>query len=773
MAEKGSKELHPDIIRVIEQCKVRTIVLLLDADTRIVKWEQDKEITERPYSFANTVQKFSSACDDVRNIEGSPLKRILFSHIKTDYLKKAKGLDDLLVLEGKKASQVIYDLQKLDKAVTYFDGFNVGDVSENKLKKFFGLDKFQSFHGLYNQFFGEKDIIFHGAKYFIQNGQYVVVQRDTPSNLTVINAKQMEVECIKLDNQERKKTTDLWHHDSLKYGIISTKGGYMSADIDQSKKHISFTPISNFTLTIKYHIKTSRSNKRVIELVNDSGHKVSIDIETKQLSSFQLFKETTEGQGNFRFNGKITDLDKLKAKWFVEEKSCVQLETLGFHKDDFFAFSNGIFNHTFHPLDSDGVVSLNNKNYFIPYHNPLDDNQFLNERCFFYKESDVTFKEWSEAYINAFGNEGGVVLLFGIACIFSDIIFKKMGNFPLMFLYGEGGSGKSQLAIFFQNLFGTPQKALKLSEKANTDKGKIRKMAQFVNTVVFMEEFVNSLDDAAIKTLSGIYDRLGYERANTTTNYGTDSIPVNSGVIMSGNEYPTNDPLAQRLIVLEFDKNEFSDQQRDNFQQLKQVSDKGITVVLGQILQYRENVKSRFDDIFREEARILNKTVREKGIAPTERMIQSYTMILTMYQIINPLLPMPIQYDELSEFLVKKINVQNERRNIQGDVQTFWDVFLVLARKGKIHNDIDYRIIDGDKLAIKFKYTHQNYLEHFQNIYRKQGLSNTTLRQKITQWNGFIESKEVRFTDTVSTAMIFNYCQCNIDLAHAMRNVSK
>ncbi|MCU0468425.1 MAG: hypothetical protein MUF58_07470, partial [Arcicella sp.] len=542
VAEKGSKELHPDIIRVIEQCKVRTIVLLLDADTLVVKWEHGKEMTERPYSFLGTVQKFSSACDDVRNLENSPLKRIHFSHIKSDYLKKAKGLDDLLILESKKASEVVYDLNKLEKATKYFHGFNVGDLTEKKLKKFFGLDSFQSFHGLYSPFFGEKDIVFHGGQYIVQDGKYIAVEKDKSGDLNLILTEQMKNEFSKADPKDRLGLMQNWKDDSLKYGIVTTKCGYMAANIDHLKKHISFTQISNFTLNIKYHIKTSRTNKRVIELINDNGNKVSIDIETKQLSSFQLFKEITEGQGNFRFYGKNTELDSLKAKWFSEEKSCIQLETLGYQKDGFFAFSNGIFNHTFHGLDSDGVVSLNDKNYFIPYHNPKDENQFINERKLFFRESEVTFEQWSKAYIDVFGKEGGVVLMFGISCIFSDIIFKKMESFPLLFLYGEGGTGKSKLATFIQNLFGFPQTALKLSEKANTDKGKIRKMAQFVNTVVFMEEFVNRIDDAAIKTLTGIYDRLGYERANTTTNYGTDNVPINSGVIMSGNEYPTNDP---------------------------------------------------------------------------------------------------------------------------------------------------------------------------------------------------------------------------------------
>lgn len=772
VAEKGSKELHPDIVRVVKQCKVKMILLLLDADTRIIKWEQDKELTERPYSFLNTVQKFTGACELLINQEETSLKRIYFSHIKPEFIKKGKGLDDLLVSEGNKANQVIYDLGKLNQSKTYFDSLNVGDTTGNKLKKFFGLDSFKSFHDLYSKFFGNRDVIYHGKTYMIQDGKYIATERNTSGNLNIILSEKMKYEVAKANPEDRINLVENWKNDSLNYGIISTKGGYMAADIDQTKKHISFTPVSNFTLIIKYHIKTSKNNKRVIELENDNGHKVSIDIETKQLSSFQLFKEFTEGQGNFRFYGKNSDLDKLKAKWFFEEKSCVQLETLGYHKDGFFAFSNGILQNTFHSLDNDGVISLNNKNYFIPYHNPQDENQFINERKFHFKHSEVTFTDWVKAYINVFGNEGYVILLFAIGCIFSDIIYKDMGNFPMLFLYGEGGTGKSRGVSFIQNLFGFPQPALKLSEKANTDKSKIRKLAQYVNAVAFMEEFVNSLDDATIKTLTGIYDRLGYERANMTTSFSTETVPINSGVIISGNEYPNNDPLVQRLIVLDFFKNKFADHEREKFQQLKELTDKGITVVLAEILKHRKPFETSFNTVLGNEASQLSKIVREKGIMPTERMIQSYSMILSIYQIISPLLSIPIKYESLRDFLIEKISNHNERRNVQGDIQAFWDIFLVLARKAKIHHEIDFRILEGDKIAIKFKYVHQIYLQQFQETHRKQGLTNSTLRQKLLGWEGFIESKEIKFGGSTTTGMVFNYSKCNIDLDHAIRHIS-
>ena len=224
--EDGSKELHFDIVRLIEQCKIKTVVLLLDADTRTIKWEHDKELTERPYSFYNTAKNFTHACEVLIN-QDSPLKRIYFSHIKTDFLKNGKGLDDLLVSEGKKANQVIYDLQKLDESKTYFDGINLGESSEKKLKKFFGIDSFQTFHGIYNEFFGTKDVVYHGGRFIIHEGQYVQAQREKTGKYKPMLSEKMLIERDKLEVEERKKLMEQWVNDSVNYGVVSTKSGYM------------------------------------------------------------------------------------------------------------------------------------------------------------------------------------------------------------------------------------------------------------------------------------------------------------------------------------------------------------------------------------------------------------------------------------------------------------------------------------------------------------------------------------------------------------------
>lgn len=770
---KGSKELHHDIVRVIEECNVKTIVLLLDADSRSVKWEQDKEITERPQNFLSTVQRFKDAVSMLINQDGCTVKNSYFLHIKTQYLDKGKGLDDLLISQGKKANQVVNDLSKLASEMVFFDGINIIRSSDKLIKKFFGLEGgWNLFQSVYGETLPKKNTVFYGGDYLFENGEWITSKKTLQNHNDLILSPLMKEEYK--NSEDKNALIKTWREDTLNYTVITTKSGYYSPYFNNKDKQTSFDQISNFTLKILFHIRTSGQNKRVIELINDRGRKVSVDIETKQLTSFGLFNEFTEGQGNFRFFGKSSDLQKLKAKWFEEEKPCVQLDTLGFNKDGFFAFSNGLFNHTFHPSDKHGVVSLKEKNYFIPYNNPQDENQFLNERKFYFKTSDTNFSQWSKMYMKCFGQAGGVIMLYGISCIFSDIIFKSMGNFPIGFLYGEGGTGKSKAITFFQMLFGDPQPALKLSEKANTDKAKIRKLAQFVNAVGLMEEFKNSLDDATIKTITGLYDRLGYEKANITTKYGTDTVPINSGVLITGNEYPTDDPLMQRLILLDYNKNKFSDEDIDNYEELKRINEKGLTVILGELLQFRDEVKSKFDGIFSEQYRSFRDLASRENISATDRMMNSYAMILTTYKIIAPLIELPIKYDDLQRFLIEKLRIHNDRRETGGAMQMFWDTIFNLARKKLIEPNKDYKITDG-VIALKLKNIHPLYLENFYQTHRKSGLGLSNLRQKLVQWEaGFKEAKDnYRFSnkENPTSCLLFDYGACNIDLLNLSQHI--
>lgn len=556
--------------------------------------------------------------------------------------------------------------------------------------------------------------------------------------------------------------------DIREYGFITKDNCYFFADFDAEHKVCLLTKKSNFMLHILFHINRGKQNKRVIEMVNVYNRKVTCDIETKQLTSFQLFKELTEGHGNFLFEGTNIELQKIKNKLFTEERPSLQIDMLGWNRQGkFFAFSNGLYNSTFHPVDEHGIVTLHEKNYFIPYHPGTDEYSHLNEKKFSFKPSLVTFEEWSTLYCRAFGKPGEVALIFGIATLFSDHIFAVRGNFPMLFLYGEGGSGKSRVGLYLQQLWGDPQPPLKLSEKANTDKSKIRKMAQYVNAMALFEEFINELDMSVIKTITGIYDRFGYERSNMDSKYGTETVPINSSAMITGNSYPNDDPLMQRVIMFDYNTNIRDKKVTEAYDKLTDLNRQGITTVTGQLLQLRAAFVQHWEQCFRPQFDAFKQIVSKKGITVPDRMIENYAVILTTAKVLKYIgLKLPFDLEDLSRFMADTIVAQAEKRDTGSVIQRFWDIVLQLANEGTIRHCREYTIT-GAIVAIRFTEIHGMYMEKHARIYRAPGLGKSTLLQKLKD-SGMMAKSEATSRRMGSTNVVscheFLYDKLGIDL---------
>lgn len=554
------------------------------------------------------------------------------------------------------------------------------------------------------------------------------------------------------------------------WGYFERNNCYYFAEFSSESGICTLVRKSNFVLRILFHITRGKQNKRVIEIVNVHGRKVTTDIETKQLTSFQAFKELTEGSGNYIFEGGQIELLRIKNKLFEEEKPSQQIDMLGWNKQGkFFSFSNGLFNSQFHPVDEHGIVTLHSKNYFIPYHPGTDEYTSINEKLFSYKPGTVSFTDWSEKYCKAFGYTGKVAILFGIATLFSDHIFHVRRNFPMLFLYGEGGSGKSRVGTYLQYLWGEPQPPLKLSDRANTDKARIRKMAQYVNAMALFEEFINELEMNIIKTITGVYDRFGYERSNMNSMYGTETVPINSTAFITGNSYPNDDPLMQRIILIDYNKNVRDDVTVTNYNHLTQINREGITHLTGWLLQFRpyfvDHYESEFDRRFKE----FKELCAQKKIIVPDRMCENYAVILTTYEVITSAgVKLPFMAGELKSFMLTTIKAQADKRDVGSVTQRFWDIVQQLASERMIRFEKEFKF-NGNVLTIRWSEIHGMYMEKHQRLYRSPGLGKSTMMQKLQDSGTMIGARKERFSGNETTSAVyhsydFEYDKLGIDL---------
>lgn len=541
------------------------------------------------------------------------------------------------------------------------------------------------------------------------------------------------------------------------WGFFHWKNRYYY--IEDKNGEMDYKPFTNFTMEVLYHMSNGNKPRRVIKLTNEYNVTKIVDIETDKLVSKSEFKKFCEGLGNFRFFGTEGKLDMLKAKLFKDEGTCEEITVLGWNDAGFWAWSNGIFNGSYKETDQNGFVKHEKQNFYIPagnHHMPNRNKVFFNEIRFSHKQSKTNFKQFSKRYTEVFGPNGWVVLQFAVACIFSDIVYNARGFFPLLFMYGSGGSGKGSAIKFTQRLFGKPQDPLTLSGKANTDKAKIATFAQFVNTMLLLEEYTNNHDTDQL--LKNLWDRYGYKRRTMDQSYRTESVPISSGVAITGNYIPTDDPLLQRIIFLEHNQNQFTQEEKDRFNNFRDFCELGVTAVTHEFCKLREDVDLRYSEAHKSVYKEVLTALA--GYHVTDRMVENITVLLTIYYITADSLPYPYSYDELKTNLVNCTINQNKRRNTDSEAQKFFDIFSHLNHTFKLQYNVQWKV-DGKFLRMFLKQIYPYYMEQHRSQYGSPGLGYNNLRDKLREHQAYeldeAKEKSCRINGQVSTSVSFLY----------------
>lgn len=144
--------------------------------------------------------------------------------------------------------------------------------------------------------------------------------------------------------------------------------------------------------------------------------------------------------------------------------------------------------------------------------------------------------------------------LFGFACatLHYEKVVDRFHRLPLLFLNGERGTGKSNLATLLCSMFGVMKE--NAYNVASTAKGIWREAEKCKGMPITLNEYKGS--QRANQFLSQIYDREGYLRAQKSNDLETIKTEVNSGFIVistrkvSGYEASA---VASRMITLETD----------------------------------------------------------------------------------------------------------------------------------------------------------------------------------------------------------------------------
>lgn len=555
----------------------------------------------------------------------------------------------------------------------------------------------------------------------------------------------------------------------------------------------SLERITNFLITPLFQIKSYDDSSRIMQI--DNGvKKVMLQVPNKAFSSVNYFEEIVANFGNFRFDGTKKHLNKIRAKIFPRFEFSDQVQTLGWNKNGFYAFANGIINRKFIPVDSNGIVRHNDENYFLPAFSKIaelltdEDDVYEVDRQFSYRPSKVTFQEWATKFdlVYADRNNGKVAILFMLAALFRDIIFGKLNYFPHLFFFGAVETGKSTCARSIYRLFYDSSQPINLD--TSTRIAITRKVARVKNSCVWLDEYNNNIEHDKFNFLKGSYDGSGRETGNIRGKHSTDVTKVNSAALVSGQYMPTRDDnsVLTRIILLNFTKKakEFSVEERANYQVLTKMEDKGLSQILLEALMYRDIVEEEFENhAFEIESELKSKL---EGQSVEGRVLKNACILLSMHRIFEQKLNLPFSYETIEEVLSSIVIHQSEQVVDSNILANYWKMMEYLYEQQYIQENKDFKIetthtvkirvsrdeikdITLDKptklLFIRFAKIHPLYLENHRKQHGENGQGETIIKNYMKAHKCFVgNAPAVSFEGKQTSAYVFDYEAIGINL---------
>lgn len=529
-----------------------------------------------------------------------------------------------------------------------------------------------------------------------------------------------------------------------------------------SQKNITnFNAISNFEIKILQHIQDEKYPLKLIYLKNIYGLERVFDIPSEKINTQQKFDDTITSYGNFLWFGNAKEFQLLRAYLFDKMKNGKKIECLGWNSE----FGVWVWNNRIKTpsskeveIDRNGIFEMKNTSIYVPSANRIYKNnefKFEPQKRFILKYSKVTFEKYLEKFYTVFKNEGLIATLFTLSSIYQDIIVKEIDGFPILFLQGIPSTGKDQLAKCCQSFFGDPQYAINVEAGVSTVKAHIREFAQFTNSVCQFSEY-KAGDKQLDGILKGIWDRNGYKRGTIESNVATDTVPILSALILTGNHSPDDEALITRLLWVEMNKDVFNEQEKQNYNELKEITQNGISAYTNSMIEFRNEFQINFRKLFNK-----NKSLIDNEFSQLEsRFSTNYAILLSTFEILSNKVVFPYNFETVFEITINNIKSQKSKLASVGISEKWWTCFAIALETTNSDNRInigdDFKL-EGDNLYFNFSNLYNKVQRIWNNQFRTSVASSKNVQKALKKDKAFLNSIQgTRIGNNNTSAYQFN-----------------
>lgn len=612
-------------------------------------------------------------------------------------------------------------------------------------------------------------------------------------------AKVAKLSNEQLDDLKLPKGAD--YDEFLKHGFVTVNNSYWF----QSKN--GFIKGSNFRITPLFHIYGQKNNIRICEITSENNKKTLVVFTTADFLMMTKLQERILDETFLVFTEHVTNhhFIRMRNRILSEFTKAHEITTLGWqNKERFFAFADCIYERgVLKRVNPYGIIEIDKESYeeeekssyfdevnsyYLPAFSELykymrdDDDPYENDRYFVYKQSPVTLQRWVDKLIEVYGLEKATVgFSFVVASIFRDIFMRRYGFFPLLFLSGAKGSGKSKFGESIVSLFTHKQEPFDLN--SGTHVAFTRRIARLNNVPTLLEEYHDNIDDKLFQPLKGAYDGRGREMGKATGDNRTNTTKVNSSLILLSQYLSNRDDnsLTSRSVIINFIKSvdPYTVEQLEAYTALKSWEEVGLSSMLIDILDHRTYISDKLHKTYSEYNRRFKNDL--KNTEYEERMLQNYVALITPLSLLSDKLHLPFKLEDVYTQFKNAIIDSSDLIVESEGLSVFWEMLEFLLHRGMLQGDYHFNIstdlsvkLSGRKgerdlewknskgnrlLYLNLKAAHQLYHKEASTRDGADIISASTMRNYFKAKGYFIGVKSShRYGAKLSTtAMVFNY----------------
>ena len=513
--------------------------------------------------------------------------------------------------------------------------------------------------------------------------------------------------------------------------------------------------ISNFIIKIKYQLIDGDNIKREVIFKSNGVETNTFMLDPSHMVGVSAFKTFCLDKGNYIFEGKGCDLNEIWKQEFEENEDAPEVylvNEVGFVEEHkIWLFKNRAIKgkRTIRP-DDNGVFWINDdKGLKI---NPLSSGRALPKL----KKTPKDFDIGEEVFLvekmlneNIGGFNGSVILGYIVSTVYSLFLYKKLGFFPILFVYGKYQSGKNifcELVVKFFRL----NMNYATSAQENSQAGISRLLSYYAYIPVWINEYRNI---GKIKWMSGYFRNVFNKESPVKAlreDFGVRDVPLKGNLILSGEEMPMDAALRSRCFPVYLKTKERKDSTYKTVQEISKDFSKITYFLIKNI-----NRKNGYDllDIIEN---LKQEYIKQKI---SSRQAEVFALIAGGRKFLDKYTPVNEGFDE---WLISHTKSEKKRMEEESPVTIFWETIEGLISKGIVaRGEHVKRDLNTGKVYIWFAELYRAYEKDI----RQRGNDNVRARQAILdqfkEEPYFIEGgHSTRIGKDTRTCIVLNYKKC-------------